>query len=1415
MPDVGVLNLQIQENSEAAVGGLEKLVGALTNIKNAVAGGLKLSGIATGLEKLGQAVNNHISGSTIVKIGQLADELSKLKGLENVNIRINTGTSVESIRDAVTETRETLGTINEGFDDVGSRTAEVVAPVENLADKMQLLDPSKLPIRSLGEEMGNTAKDMVQYGDMVRKSFETVRDSGRMGNVISQVQEYGETVNAIIPYNENLENTWGRICERMAEAKEVAAEAVSTEPVNGIAVYNTLEEAAQALGITVDEAKRKIQESYEAAYGTPPAINVYETIEKAAHAMGISVDEARRQVKQAIEEVYKPATGGGAAFEDITTGANRAERMVELLLDKIEILQNEVDTGTSEKGNILSDKTIINDMIQIEKLKEQVERLQDTIKDTREGGKSIVAALGDFSQIELMGMKYDEMRQSLIDNIDAGRLNNQQIFEQMIALNKYKSRIEEMTESQGNAIKSTFSLRDAFGSLRDQISHMGISRLVQQFMRLARMRAMRAIIKQIASGFREGVENVYNYSKAINSSFAPSMDSATSSLLQMKNSIGAAAAPLLQSLIPVMQTLVNWFITGINYLNQFLALIRGQGTWTRALTTSASAFDKQTKAAKGAGSAIKDLLADWDELNIIQSQSGGGSNGAGLTPAEDYLSMFEEVGEFDNKIKNIVGFIKNNMKDVIDLVKKAGVAILAWRFSELFTGVLGTVTSLLAAGKVLSISWKLTEMFDKQYLETHEDGWLVADALTNLVGATLAGGIVSTVIGGAAGLITAGIELTVSGGISYGIYMANEEGDKIEALKQLSLVKGVIGDILLAAGFAIIAGPPGLVFGAVAGAVMFTIAAGVSVVIQQYRSAEEIANDAFSSTGENGIKVDEIFASLQEKLTDMSKGYSLVLEAFSGSGQLKTDLAESFATITSLSTVVRGDGKLTQAEADEFAAAWKTVFDAFSGLTEKSFDTIFAGLNKSLQSENNELKEQAKQLRVTMLTINENITQAEAEFRTEQEELAGKIGKGTASKDEIDQYFKNLEMMAKATRTATNDLDEVLKAGTQIDFGDSNTAVDNAVQFINDAAAASKSATSEIDAGYKAEMEALDDAWRSVELAHDYGKINDSVYAAYAETFKETRENLRKVADDEKSSVTETVQKTFESVINQALSGISNIPDIIDQYGNIDAFKLSAYLLEVMHPILSAASEAGADFGDEFSKMFGMNISLEEWLSEGWNSKLMDYIRQNVFGIDTPGVLENITVTAPVEIVPEVELSDSQLRNKITEAVWDADHEITKITLENLGAKYGLDLQGVLDHIDTDELMDYAVKQLNDIVNQMNETYGLTLKLPGAGDAGLISPGALANPGTTVPYAGVVVPAQTNPDPTTNTQVGADISNASSAVIRALGTLGADVVRELQRQANRPIQIGITPTAAVGRGVNASLGLLGRVTGND
>lgn len=289
-----------------------------------------------------------------------------------------------------------------------------------------------------------------------------------------------------------------------------------------------------------------------------------------------------------------------------------------------------------------------------------------------------------------------------------------------------------------------------------------ISGLLGRFKQLVKYRMLRAVIKQITEGFKEGMENYYYYSKAVGGDFAPAMDSAASALLQMKNSIGAAMAPLLQSLIPILHTVVNAFISLINYANQFIALLRGQASWSQAVPATTSAFGDVTNAANGANAAIKDLLADWDELNIIQSETAKTGGGSGTQAMQDALNMFEESYEFNDKIKSVVEWIKDHMDSILAIAKAIGVAILAWKVSRAFGGLLGDLASLVLGGALIDIGLRVA--YEGAYEAGYNGGFnatsfiaTVGGSITAAIGAAIIGykffGLWGSVIGGVLGLV--------------------------------------------------------------------------------------------------------------------------------------------------------------------------------------------------------------------------------------------------------------------------------------------------------------------------------------------------------------------------------------------------------------------------------------------------------------------------------------------------------------------------------------------------------------------------------------------------------------------------------------------------------------------------------------
>lgn len=178
-------------------------------------------------------------------------------------------------------------------------------------------------------------------------------------------------------------------------------------------------------------------------------------------------------------------------------------------------------------------------------------------------------------------------------------------------------------------------------------------KLLSSFARIVLYRAIRTVIKEITEAFSTGVENVYQFSKAIDGSFSQSMDNLASSLLYLKNSIGAAVAPLLETLIPAFTKLINVIVEAVNWVNQLFSLIAGKDTWTRAVYVQT----EWAEATETAADAVEDLVEDTDDLKPISydddlkpitydaDDAANAINGIGDAAKEAlrYLAPFDEL----------------------------------------------------------------------------------------------------------------------------------------------------------------------------------------------------------------------------------------------------------------------------------------------------------------------------------------------------------------------------------------------------------------------------------------------------------------------------------------------------------------------------------------------------------------------------------------------------------------------------------------------------------------------------------------------------------------------------------------------------------------------------------------------------
>ena len=250
---------------------------------------------------------------------------------------------------------------------------------------------------------------------------------------------------------------------------------------------------------------------------------------------------------------------------------------------------------------------------------------------------------------------------SKIQSIYSGILSNGKSF-----TDKFKRLFDSL---KGNTALSKFGglikglAGNSFGKFGEGAVWLGgkLGFLANQFARVAMYRFIRTVIKGITQAMVTGVNNVYAYSTAIGGSLAPAMDSIATSGLYASNALGAMASPILESLAPAIDFLIDKFVALINVINQFFAFIGGHATWTKAIKQQTKFNNELGKGGGAAKQAKKELdlyLASFDELHVMNDPNKhNGGRGGGAGGALDPSSMFEQA-EFDGPIADFASRIK-------------------------------------------------------------------------------------------------------------------------------------------------------------------------------------------------------------------------------------------------------------------------------------------------------------------------------------------------------------------------------------------------------------------------------------------------------------------------------------------------------------------------------------------------------------------------------------------------------------------------------------------------------------------------------------------------------------------------------------------------------------------------------------
>lgn len=272
---------------------------------------------------------------------------------------------------------------------------------------------------------------------------------------------------------------------------------------------------------------------------------------------------------------------------------------------------------------------------------------------------------------------------------------------EQLAAAEYQRSAASQTATQSTN-QAAFALRffsrsanDATGAVKKNDTFFAqLSRSIKNIMFY---RLVRGAIKSIMKAAIQATQAMAIWSQQFDTgatgslaSFNDNVSSIASNMLFMRNAIMAAVEPIISLLTPAFNMLASAIANAFNMLSQFLSALTGRSFYNKAIKNNVNYANSLKQGSK----AQKAFLAGFDELEVVQSKSGG--SGAGSTMGIDPGSMWSQE-QVTPDMEAIVSPLKKAWQDALDNMKSIWDAHKDSLFAsaqELFSAIWNLMTTI-------------------------------------------------------------------------------------------------------------------------------------------------------------------------------------------------------------------------------------------------------------------------------------------------------------------------------------------------------------------------------------------------------------------------------------------------------------------------------------------------------------------------------------------------------------------------------------------------------------------------------------------------------------------------------------------------------------------------------------------------
>lgn len=356
-----------------------------------------------------------------------------------------------------------------------------------------------------------------------------------------------------------------------------------------------------------------------------------------------SVTEAVDKVASELERVAEPAINSGEVFggnqtavkpvwlEDIQKECDEIVNSFDSSVESITTAKAKLDEALSTKQEKFSGETaFIN-------------------------GSNFADMFSDkMAKLELQATILTDKMAKLANAEDADPTQWNTLEKQLLAVRLQYQAIEQQTKKNAAAVEE---LGD-----KSKKTQNFLGKMWSKFKNVAFYRIVRTLLAQLTRSITAGLENIAKFNEDANNV----MSAYKTEFTYIKNSLGAALLPILQSLLPTITRISDCFVDITNSIGKISAALNGQKSFLQAKKYVQSYADTLEE--------VKKSTVGFDELNILGNNS---------STQDDASQMFEKV--------DISGW------DVAGSIAKIAVLV-------------GSITTLLALIKGVNIGTVFTKM---------------------------------------------------------------------------------------------------------------------------------------------------------------------------------------------------------------------------------------------------------------------------------------------------------------------------------------------------------------------------------------------------------------------------------------------------------------------------------------------------------------------------------------------------------------------------------------------------------------------------------------------------------------------------------------------------------------------------------